>query len=325
MRTLILQIAPVLRLARVSTAFGAVAGLWLTTLWSRAMPLERTTPQLEQTPLWLLLTGGALAGAGLYGFGAGLNDLLDAHRDRILRPNRPIVGGALPPEAAVSVVAGSLVVSVLGATVFGTPAVLATVFLATAVLVFNALGKFVPGIGMLLLSVIYAGHTLVPNLGLSFLPPVWWVMTHAMVIAGLSHSLGRKSPAISRRAAGFALSGWLACTAVLIALAWNRLDGALWPGWVTLRAALWPAAGAGLLALQIWRRWRTLGAGPRLGEKIARYGAFWPAVYGFGWLAGVGQWKSASIMAALVVAGALAITVLREVYALAEHPVGYRL
>src|SRR5690606_25000385 len=187
-RTLILQIAPVLRLARVSTAFGAVAGLWLTTLWSRAMPLERTTPQLEQTPLWLLLTGGALAGAGLYGFGAGLNDLLDAHRDRILRPNRPIVGGALPPEAAVSVVAGSLVVSVLGATVFGTPAVLATVFLATAVLVFNALGKFVPGIGMLLLSVIYAGHTLVPNLGLSFLPPVWWVMTHAMVIAGLSHS-----------------------------------------------------------------------------------------------------------------------------------------
>jgi hypothetical protein len=30
-------------------------------------------------------------------------------------------------------------------------------------------------------------------------------------------------------------------------------------------------------------------------------------------------------MAGLVVAGALAISVLREAYALAEHPVGYRL
>lgn len=325
MRTLILEIAPVLRLARVSTAFGAVAGLWLTTLWSRAMPAERTTPQLEETPLWLLLAGGALAGAGLYGFGAGLNDLLDAHRDRILRPNRPLVGGTLPAEAAVSVVAGSLLLSVLGATVFGTPAVLATLFLATAILIFNALGKFVPGIGMLLLSVIYAGHMLVPNLGLSFLLPVWWVMTHAMVIAGLSHSLGRKSPAISRRAGGFALFGWLVCSGVLIALAFDRLGGELWPAWVPWQAVLWPLAGAGLLALQIWRRWRSLGPGPRLGEKIARYGSFWPAVYGFGWLAGTNHWTFAAIMAGLVIAGALAITVLREVYALAEHPVGYRL
>ncbi len=325
MRALVLEIAPVLRLARVSTAFGAVAGLWLTTLWSRSMPLERTTAELEGAPLWLLLLGGALAGAGLYGFGAGLNDLLDAHRDRILRPNRPLVGGSLPAEAAVSVVAGSLLVSVLGATVFGTPGVLVTLLVATGVLVFNALGKFVPGIGMLLLSAIYAGHMLVPNLGLSFLLPVWWVMTHAMVISGLSHWLGRKSPAISRRAAGFALCGWAISTAALIALAWERLGGELWPAWVPLRAVLWPLAGAGLLALQIWRRWRTLGPGPRLGEKIARYGSFWPAVYGFGWLAGVGQWKFATIMAALVVAGALAITVLREVYALAEHPVGYRL
>jgi hypothetical protein len=242
-----------------------------------------------------------------------------------LRPNRPIVGGSLPPEAAVSVVAGSLLTSVLGATVFGTPAVLATLFLATAILIFNALGKFVPGIGMLLLSVIYAGHMLVPNLGVSFLLPAWWVMTHAMVIAGLSHSLGRKSPTISRRAGTFAIVGWLLCSALLAYLAWDRLGQQFWPDWVPWRVLIWPTAGTVLLALQIWRRWRTLGAGPRLGEKITRYGAFWPAVYGFGWLAGVDQWAAAGIMAGLVVAGLLAITVLREVYALAEQPVGYRL
>lgn len=325
MRELILQVAPVLRLARVSTAFGAVAGLWFTALWSRSMDAEQTTVSIESTAPALLLGGGVLAGAGLYGFGAGLNDLLDAHRDRILRPNRPIVSSGLPPEAAVSVVAGSLLLAVLGATVFGAGAVLATLFLATAVLFFNMLGKFVPAIGMVLLSVIYAGHMLVPNLEVSFLIPAWWVMTHALVIAGLSHTLGRKSPTISRRAAGFALGGWIGCSVLLGVLAWDRLGGVLWPEWVPWTAALWPLAGAVVLGLQIARRWRSHGPGPRLGEKIARYGSFWPAVYGFGWFAGVGHWKPAWIMASLVLAGALAITVLREAYALAEHPVGYRL
>ncbi len=325
MRRIVLEAAPVLRLARVSTAFGAVGGVWLTVLWTKAVPQEHSTEPITTLPLWVLLAGGVLAGAGLYGFGAGLNDLLDAHRDRILRPNRPIPGGTLPPEAAVSVVAVSLLLSVLGATAFGTAAVLATLFLATAILVFNALGKFIPAIGMVLLSVIYAGHALVPNLWVTFLFPAWWVMTHAMVIAGLSHTLGRRSPVISRRASGFALTGWVVCSAVLAVLAYRRTGGAIWPDWVPWTAAMWPVGGAALLAVQILRRWRSLGPGPKLGEKIARYGAIWPTVYGFGWLAGIGAWKSAAIMGGLVLAGALAITVLREVYALAEHPVGYRL
>lgn len=325
MRDLVLQLAPVLRLARVSTAFGAVGGVWLTVLWTRAVPMEHSTEPIATLPLWLLLGGGAMAGVGLYGFGAGLNDLLDAHRDRILQPSRPIAGGALPAELAVTVVAASLLCSVLGATVFGTPAVLATLLLATAVLIFNALGKFVPAIGMLLLSVIYAGHALVPNLRVSFLVPAWWVMTHAMVIAGMSHSLGRRSPAISKRAAGFAIAGWIGCGVALAALAWERIPGEVWPAWVPWSAGLWPVGGALLLGIQIYRRWRTLGPGPKLGEKIVRYGAIWPTVYGFGWLAGMGAWRSAAILGALALAGALAITVLREVYALVEHPVGYRM
>lgn len=325
MRALILQIAPVIRLARVSTAFGAVAGVWLTILWTRAMPEEPVPGTIAGTPLWLLLGGGVLAGGGLYAFGAGLNDLLDAHRDRVLRPTRPIAGGALPPEAGVSIVAASLLLSVLGATVFGTGAVLATLFLSAAILVFNALGKFIPAIGMLLLSVIYAGHAIVPNLSVTFLVPAWWVMTHAMVIAGLSHTLGRKSPVISKRAGAFAFAGWVACSGVLAWLAWDRLGGAVWPGWVAWSALIWPSAAAGLLALQIVRRTRSLGPGPKLGEKVARYGAFWPTIYGFGWLAGVGAWRSAAIMGGLAIAGLLTLTVLREVYALSEHPVGYRL
>ncbi|MFK7883396.1 MAG: hypothetical protein AB8F26_04320 [Phycisphaerales bacterium] len=325
MRSLALDLAPVLRLARVSTAFGAISGVWFTVLWTWSLPSERSTEAITGSPLWLLLGGGVLAAGGLYGFGAGLNDLLDAHRDRVLRPSRPIPGGTLPAEAAVSVVAVSLLLSVLGATAFGTAAVLATLFLSAAILVFNALGKFVPAIGMVLLSVIYAGHALVPNLWVSFLFPAWWVMTHAMVIGGLSHSLGRKSPMISRRAASFAFAGWTLCTAVMAYYAWKRLGGVFWPDWVPWTAALWPTAAAGILAIQIFRRWKSLGAGPKLGEKITRYGAFWPTLYGVGWLAGVGAWRAVIIMSLLAVSGTIAITILREFYALSEHPVGYRL
>jgi len=324
-RDLILQIAPVIRLARVSTAFGAVAGVWLTILWTRAMPEEAVPETIAATPLWLLLGGGVLAGGGLYAFGAGLNDLLDAHRDRVLRPTRPIAGGALPPEAGVSIVAVSLLLSVLGATVFGTGAVLATLFLSAAILVFNVLGKFIPAIGMLLLSVIYAGHAIVPNLSVTFLVPSWWVMSHALVVAGLAHTLGRRSPAISKRAGVFSLVGWLACSGVLGVLAWERVGGSVWPAWVPWTALIWPTVAAGVLALQVVRRARALGPGPKLGEKVSRYGAFWPAVYGFGWLAGVGAWRSAAIMGGLAAAGLLTLTVLRELYALSEHPVGYRL
>ncbi|MEM9374083.1 MAG: hypothetical protein AAGA55_10610 [Planctomycetota bacterium] len=325
MRALILQIAPAVRLARVSTAFGAVAGVWLTILWTRSVPQEAVPRPIAETPLWLLLGGGVLAGGGLYGFGAGLNDLLDAHRDRVLRPTRPIAGGALPPEAGVTIVACSLLLSVLGATVFGTPAVLAMLFLAAAILVFNALGKFIPAVGVLLLSVIYAGHAIVPNLSITFVIPAWWVMTHALIIAGLAHWLGRKSPAMSRRAIVFALIGWLGCSAGLGWLAWGRLDGHLWPSWVPWGVLIWPSAASAMLALQIARRTRALGAGPKLGEKITRYGSFWPTLYGFGWLAGVGAWRSAAILGGLAGAGLLTLTVLRELYALSEHPVGYRL
>ncbi len=53
----------------------------------------------------------------------------------------------------------------------------------------------------MLLGLIYAGHMVVPNLHIAFVWPVWLVMTHSLVVGGLTHVIARKVPAVSRRAA----------------------------------------------------------------------------------------------------------------------------
>lgn len=328
-RKTLIAIAPTLKLTRVTTAFGAVANLWFIILWARFNPdNELAPPAINNAPLLYLLAAGLIAGIGLYAFGTSLNDLLDVHRDRALNKQAsPIVDGSASIELAVCLVAATLMLAILGSIAFGTEAILMTLLLAVAILIFNALGKFIPGIGMLLLALIYAGHMLIPDLWTRFLLPVWLVMTHALIVAALAQHLGRRSPPISRRAAVFASLGWLACTIALFALAWTRRapDDGLWPNFVPPTAVLYPLGFVALFALMIWRRYKKVGLGPALGEKITRYGAIWPALYACGWLAGAGLWTAASIMAALTGTGFLVMTVLRELYALIEHPVGYRL
>lgn len=327
MRKTLLKLAPMLKLTRVTTAFGAVANLWFVILWSRFNQEEISSEIIKNAPLPLLLGGGLIAGVGLYAFGTSLNDLLDVHRDRALgRTGSPIVDGSASIELTVCMVAASLMMAVLGAMVFGTAAILITLLLACAILVFNALGKFVPGIGMVLLSVIYAGHMLIPDLWIRFLLPVWVVMTHAMVVTGLAQHLGRRSPPISKRAVLFAITGWGICSLTMLSFAISRMNGeGLWPNFVPMTAMLYPLGFMILFAILIIRRYKKVGTGSNLGEKISRYGAIWPALYACGWFAGSGLWTAFGYMATLTVIGFLVMTVLRELYSLIEHPVGYRL
>ncbi|MCB9846585.1 MAG: hypothetical protein H6811_11450 [Phycisphaeraceae bacterium] len=327
MRRLLGKASPYLHLARVTTAFAGVGNLWFVILWSRAFSVtEPGTTALRAGPLWLLLLGGTGNALGLYAFGVCLNDLLDARRDRTLRPDRPVASGQVSIAAAVSAVALSLILAMAGATAFGTEAMLATIGLAAGILLFNAAGKFVPGIGLVMLGVIYAGHMLVPNLHLRFLWPVWLVMTHALVVAGLRHRIARKVPPISRRAVIVAAIGWLGWTAALAWLAWHRrTDGEWWwPSWVPKIAAVVPAV---LVILFVWfaaRRIRELGPGTRSAEKIGRYGAVWVTLYECAWLFGAGLYEEGAILSALALVGILGMTMLREWYSLIENPIGYQ-
>ncbi|USN98021.1 MAG: UbiA family prenyltransferase [Phycisphaeraceae bacterium] len=333
------RMAPVLRLTRVSTAFAAVADVWFVILWTRANPEERGIPGLlepavrapDGPSLWLLLLAGAGAAMGLYAFGAAINDVTDTSRDRVLRRDRPIAEGQISPVTAATVGSLSLIIAVLGAAMFGRAAVVLTCVLALAVLGFNALGRFVPAVGLVLLSLIYAGHMVVPNLSLRFVWPVWVVMTHALAVSGVVHVVGRKAPPITLRALVAALLGWVFWSGVLIWVGLRRADPSaegllakLWPDWVGVGGAILVLACAVVFVFVAGRRIRTLGYGQRTAEKINRYGALWLPLYACGWLFGEGHLRAGLIMGALALSGLVGMSVLREVYAAVEHPIGYR-
>lgn len=326
------RMAPVLRLARLSTAFAAVADVWFVILWTRANEPEHAgAPGLIDAPLWLLLVAGAFSATGLYVFGAAINDVTDSSRDRAMHRDRPIAEGRISPVAGATIGSFSLIVAVLGAAVFGRTAVVLTCIIALAVLGFNALGKFVPAIGLVLLSLIYAGHMLVPNLSLRFLWPVWVVMTHALAVSGVVYVVGRKAPPLTPRALLTALTGWVFWSGALLWLGTHRADagavgigGRLWPAWVGPGGAVFVALLAGLFVSLALRRIRHLGYGPRTAEKINRYGALWLPLYACGWLLGEGLFREGLIMAVLALSGLLGMSMLREIYAAVEHPIGYR-
>lgn len=326
MRRLLKRIAPVLQLTRVTMAFAVVANTWFVILWTRANASDEAVSQaITDSPLWLLLGAASMVAIGLFTFGVSLNDVLDLRRDRLLRPDRPLPSGRLALDHAISLVVGTMVVAVLGATAFGTQAVLLTLVLIAAILVFNAAGKFVPAVGLVFLGLIYAGHMLVPNLHLRFLWPVWLVMTHALVVAASTHAMARKVPKLSRRAVVAAVLGWLFWSGVLLVEQWHRCPGGgLWPRWVPLSAIAWPAALALLFVLVSWRRVLRHGTGPRAAAKIERYGALWLAFYACAWLFGTDHITAGLVMAGLAAAALLGMTVMRETYGLLEQSMGYR-
>lgn len=321
-----LRLAPILHLTRVTTAFAAVANVWFVILWTNRCPDEQATRAFSEMPLWALLLGGAVNALGLFAYAAALNDVLDFRRDRTFHPERPLPSGRLTVGAAVTLVVSTFFGAVLGAAVLGTSSVVLTVFLAGAILFFNGAGRFVPAVGLVVLGLIYAGQMVVPNLHLRFVWPVWLVMTHSLIVAGVSHVLGRKVPVISRRAMTVAAIGWLFWSAVMFYFAWrrNRNSGGVWPDYVDPRVAIAPVALALAYAITAYRKVRLLGHSPRAAEKVTRYGTLWLSLYACAWLVGQRYLSDGLILGALAAAAFLGMTLLRELYGLMEHPLGYR-
>lgn len=333
MRRFLLRLAPILHLTRITTAAAVVSNTWFVILWTRAHPLrEPQDLDMAAREPWFLLAAGALVAIALYTFGAASNDVLDLRRDRTLQRDRPLASGAIGVGLANAVVVATLLLAVLGATAFGVDAVVMTLGVLAAITLFNVAARFVPGVGLMLLGLIYGGHMLIPNLGLRFLAPVWVAMTHALAVGAAVHVLARKVPKLSRRALAVAVISWVAWSAAILWLQHERnptdrhgILAAIWPAWVSARSLAIVAVLAGLYALAAIRRVRRLGPGPRAAEKIGRYGSLWLSLYPIAWMAGVGLWNEAGTLAAVAVASILAMTVLREAYALAEQPTGYRL
>jgi 4-hydroxybenzoate polyprenyltransferase len=307
-----------MQLARLTSALAVVGNAWFVVLWSRAEShIPYPLPPALSGPVWQPLLAATLVAIGLYAFGAALNDILDLRRDRLLHAHRPLAGGSLGLESAVWIVVVTCGLSILGATWFGDHAILLTLLLQLGILSFHAAARFVPGVGLVILGAIHAGHMLVPNLHLGFFWPVWMIFVHATSVAAIAHVIGRKVPKLSRRAILAVILGLASMT--FLALRWPHAHGQ-----VPLSAWIAPGVLAGIFALWIVHLIRKHGPGSRVAEKITRYGALWMPLYGTSWLLGTDRVSEAFVLGALTLIASLGVAIAREAYGLLTEPIGFR-
>lgn len=328
MEALLVRLAPVFHLTRITQAFAAVGNVWFVILWTRAAEQERLASppgvvHASAWPLWAVLLGGAAYAIGLYSFATALNDTLDMRRDRGLNPARPLPSGRMSVEAAAMLVAFTVLLAVLGSVVLGLAAVLMGLLTSGAVLFYNAIARFVPSVGLVSIGLIYGAHMMTPNPFLVFVWPVLLVMAHALLLAAATHALSRKRPVLTGRMLAFAGAGWVFWSGVLLYVGLVRAGG-LWPEFVRPYAGVPPLLLALGFIVFAWNKARRTKDPLHAAEKLRRYGSLWATLYGVAWMLGQGYLSEALILGVLALAGLLGMTVLRELYGLAEQPVGFR-
>lgn len=323
MKHLLRRLAPFLHLTRVTSAIGAVGAAWFVVLWTRSVPAERAfaAQTLTNSSLALELIGSGVCAVGLYAFATALNDVLDRRRDAALHPRRPLPSGRVSLATALILLALTLGVAVLGALALGPSALAMTLGTAAAIGAYNAGARFVPSAGLVLYSLIYGAMMMTPNVHLVFVWPVVLVMAHALAVGAIAHRVGERRPVLSFRAKAAAVAGWMFWSGVLVTVGTFR--GGLLPAWVSPTVFIAP----GVLALAFLFCAEYLAKRPAPAETRAagvhRLGALWLPLYGAAWMLGHDLPLQAATLAGVTAIGLIGMTVLRDVFDLIEHPVGY--
>ncbi len=311
------------QLTRLSLVFGAIADVWFVVLYTRADPQYALLP-VNDIPLIVDLMVAAVLSIGLFAFATTLNDLLDVRHDTAFSPDRPLPAGRIRAGQAVVIAIGALLAAIAAAIPFGTGGLVLAVIAATAALFYNAAGKHLPAVGVIVAGLVHVAHMLVPNHQLAFLLPVWLVFSHVLAISILGHLLEGKRPRLTPLGGLGIVLGWLFWSTVLFGIAVNRdPDGGVLPDGRTVTVVIWPVLAMVAFTALAWRK-----AGPVQGthaaEKLRRYGAMWHGVYGTAWFVGLGMWQAAVIMAVFTFVGIAVMTLLKEFTATEPGMIGYR-
>ncbi len=322
-RPLIVNLLSTVQLSRLTHAFAAVANLWFIILWSREVGLEHPmAASIAESPLWIALTLASILGVGLSTYGGALNDVFDANRDTTFAPNRPIPSGRISAQTAATIGFASLLSALLVAAVLDPTVLLVTLFCAAAILFYNAVAKYVPGIGLFTLGVVYASEMLILNLGLRFVWPIMLVVAHAMIVQAAAYRLEQKRPRLKVLTIVGMIVGF---AAICVFLLWQTHEkGWLWDPAFAWYGLIWPLAAAVLFLISSVHKVRFASSPAFAAEKLQRYGSLWIGVYGICWLLGTGLYADAAILAALVGVAILWMMIVRDLGAWIEQPIGYR-
>jgi len=294
------KILALLQLTRAALAFTAIADAWTVLLLRPA--------GIEPAETWLLICRMLVMGVVsfcLYAFGMALNDLVDARRDRIFAPRRPIPSGRIRPRSAM-IVSLTLLMVALTAAVLLLPLQLmereesqlqlsdlvpySFIFaMATAALIvfYDATAKYLGGMGLVTLGAIRALHCLIgePTTPLLFLSMI--LLTHVIVISTVAYRLEGKRPRLKRLNYVTIVMGLLVGNGSALWYMWWR--GSLTPENMTM--LIGPAIAAAIYVIWCAGILRNKTISPRQkGERIMLLGLFWLFVYDASILLANGQW-----------------------------------
>jgi 4-hydroxybenzoate polyprenyltransferase len=311
------RVLAILQLTRAALAITAVADAWAVLLLRipPERPLVAGSWEFWLTILKMLVV--AVASLGLYGFGTALNDLLDARRDRIFEPGRPIPSGSIKPRGAVVVALGLLMAALLAAAlltllhvwefnlagrVIRVRNIVPYSFffaLATAALIvfYNATAKYLGGLGLLALGLIRALHCLIgkPGTAVMFLSMI--LLTHVIVVTGLAYYLQNKRPRLTWRGVLGVALGMFVANGILL---WYTVTRRQWSAEL-LQMLLGPAVVGGLFALwAVWLMFRKRLLSRQKGERLELMGAFWIFMYDASLLVAHGQYLAGAAITLLL-------------------------
>ncbi|MDH3583988.1 MAG: UbiA family prenyltransferase [Phycisphaerae bacterium] len=279
-------------MSRLPLVFTAIANIWLVTLLSRSAALGDGT-----WPHWTILALTAAVATGLYVFGMTLNDVLDSRHDRTFAPARPIPSGRISPGAALALGIAALLLALAATLPLGRTSTLTALICAALILLYDAAGKHVPALGLLLLGIIRAVHMLIADPSLAFCWPVWLTLSHVVALSTICYRLEDKRPALSPRAGWLVLGSWAFMTMGMVA--WmSHVDGLWFPRapWIWLA----PTAAALLFLAFAARLLHRAKAARSAGGGLMKLGLLWLIVYDAAWLLGAGLWTQAAVVGALL-------------------------
>jgi 4-hydroxybenzoate polyprenyltransferase len=287
--------------------------------------------------LQMLVTG--VVSFGLYGFGMALNDLLDARRDRIFAPRRPIPSGRIGQRGAIVVAVFLVMMALLGAALlvpvhlwprldalrvrdFVPYSFLFALATAALIVFYDATSKYLGGLGLVTLGVIRAFHCLIgnPKTPLLFLSMI--LLTHVILISAVAYRLENKRPRLRGRDVAVIVAGLLIGNGLAVWYMWWReaLVGE------NLRMLIGPGiAGLVYMAWAVGLMMSKTISPRKKGERLMLLGLFWLFVYDASMLLSNGQMLAAVAITLLLICALLSffgIRFLSRVMAVTKQ--GYR-
>jgi 4-hydroxybenzoate polyprenyltransferase len=321
-----------LQITRAALAFTAIADAW-------AVLLLRP-PGVAPEPMGLLIVRMIVTGIisfGLYGFGMALNDLLDARRDRVFAPRRPIPSGRIQPRSAIVIAFVLLMAALLAATLL-TPLYIADrtvlhtrdfvpysflfAFVTAALIVFyDAASKYLGGIGLVTLGAIRALHCLVgnPKTPLLFLSMI--LLTHVVIISTIGYRMEGKRPRLHKRDYLYVILGLLLGNGLAL---WYMMSHHLVHA-EALHMLIGPAIAAVVYILWSIALLRSKLSTRHKGERLVLMGLFWLFIYDASILVANGQYLAGVAISLLLLCAVVSFFGIRLLSRVITQPrIGYR-